>query len=285
MASGTSPGEVRVWDVASGLVMYMLPYTSPVNAVAYAPVGDTLAASTVQSRVLVWSAAAGASLRTLAPPRTTGGLCLAFGPKGGVLATGGGDLAGGQFPGEARLWDVKSGRLLRTLPHPHRSVVSLQFVPGSGDCLVASRGLGADSQGSLDLWDKSLKTHRWTRVAPDLIGAALVAGGASVASVQSEVAGKQYLLRVRLWNGKNGTAQSGYRAPMGGWAISPSGGLLACSGADRKSIAVRDVRTGRLLHRLECSYPPASLSFAFSTDSRMLAAGTQDGSVLLWTLK
>ncbi|BDI33285.1 hypothetical protein CCAX7_53360 [Capsulimonas corticalis] len=281
----TSPGEVRVWDISTGHLVYTVPYTSPICAIAYSPVGDTLAASTVQSHVTVWSATTGMPLRTLAPPHSAGGVCLAFAPSGEVLATGGGDLAGSQFPGEARLWNVHTGASMQTLAHPHRSVVSVQFAPDGAECLVATRGLGTDENGALDLWDKYLQAHRWTRPTTGLVGAALVDGGASVASLHSEAAGKSYVLHVRLWNGKSGVAQNSYRVPMGGWAISPNGKLLACTGDDRKSIAVRDARTGRFLHKLTCDSAPSSLTLAFSNDGRLLAGGAQDGTVLLWTLK
>jgi WD40 repeat protein len=60
--------------------------------------------------------------------------------------------------------------------------------------------------------------------------------------------------------------------------ISPDGELVVLAAGKR--VAVREVKTGEQKHQLEC--PDEVSALGVSADSRMLAAGTARGDVLLW---
>jgi WD40 repeat protein len=83
-----SPGEVRVWDAATGQRLLTLRgHSNHVNAVAYSPDGTRLATASNDQTVKLWEAATGEEVLTLRG-HNSGVLDLAFSPDGQRLATG-----------------------------------------------------------------------------------------------------------------------------------------------------------------------------------------------------
>jgi WD40 repeat protein len=68
------------------------------------------------------------------------------------------------------------------------------------------------------------------------------------------------------------------------FAFSPDGSVLATDGEDRKSIAIRNLRTGRQLRPSLQGHTANVQTIAFSPDGKLLAAGSEDNSVLIWDL-
>ena len=232
---------------------------------------------------------------------------VAFSPDGKTLAAGSGDKT-------VRLWDVETGKLLRTLTGHGDVVRSVAFSP-DGKTLAS---------GSIDktlrLWDvrtgnlaATLKGHSLKSLAFSPDGQTLASGGHDKTVQLWDVARKEQraLLKghtgciegiafspdgktvasssedstVRLWDvEKKALRQTlrGHGGEVDSVAFSPDGKILA-SGSKDKTIKLWDPRTGDL--RLTITGPAVRLeSLAFSPDSKTLASGSggPEALIRLW---
>jgi WD40 repeat protein len=189
---------------------------------------------------------------------------VAFSSDGALLASGSDDKT-------IKLWDLASGRELRTLSGHTFSVAALAFSP-DGKLLASSAG----SDG-VKLWDvasgsesRTLNAGRVASVAFSRYGV-LATGGAD---------------GVKLWNAATGLALPIVgQAPsdaVNAVAISSDGRTLA-AGADDHTIKLWDLLTGYPLGVLSGHDGPVT-AVAISPDGSMLASGGGDKTVRLWKL-
>ena len=124
LASASTDGSVRLWEVLTGKERAVLKYHSGDYAppLAFSPDGRLLASGGRDGTVRLWPLAG-------RKPRTLKGLsgavtCLCFAPAGTALAVGGGK---DRRTGKVRLWDVRSGRALAALRGHTELVNALSF--------------------------------------------------------------------------------------------------------------------------------------------------------------
>jgi WD40 repeat protein len=131
LAAGSNNNIVRLWDVAGGGLANTIQHDTrgqPLDHVldlAFSPDGRTLATSGTDLMVRLWDVGSWQVLHTLSIGDAPTG--LAFSPDGTILASSGPEL---------RLWNVESGKLLRTLPHS--DMIDVAFSPDG--TLLASGG-------------------------------------------------------------------------------------------------------------------------------------------------
>jgi WD40 repeat protein len=131
---------VAIWDTSDGTGRLSVGVSSgKVDAIAFSPDGDDLAAVTNMGTVVIWNARTG-RLTARARPRTGPVNTLAFSPDGRLLATAGND-------GDINLWDPVNLYGKGVLAGPVGSVEALAFSPDSQT--LAS---GEDNRTIL-LWD------------------------------------------------------------------------------------------------------------------------------------
>ena len=137
LASGSSRGRVRLWDLAAGT-----PTAAPasvhedgVQALSFSPDGATLASGS-SDRADLWDVAKGASIRRLQSDRAYG---VDLSPDGTLFATGHRD-------GRIRLWEVATGIPLATLEGHGHTVSRVVFSP-DGEVLASS-----SQDGTILLW-------------------------------------------------------------------------------------------------------------------------------------
>ncbi len=238
------------------------------NAVAVSPDGKQIA-SGLGADILLWDAASGSLLRTLAGHRRNIG-ALAYSPDGATLASGGWD-------GDVILWNAKSGDKLRTLQGHKRDVAGLAWSPDGKR--LASTGSG-DNQ--VLLWNPATGEVEATLKGTDqgVWGLAWSPDGKTLAVSTS-------LADILLWDMTKpelSASPDGVLRGHSNWvstlAWSPDGAKLASGGADRLVI-VWDVANRRRFQSLPGSTDVVR-AVAFSPDGSALATAGLDQQVRIW---
>jgi WD40 repeat protein len=218
---------------------------------------------------------------------TDGAWGVAFSPDGKLLATGHSDKNNLDFmPGDVRLWDTRTGKLVATWPVPSEAggVRALAFAP-DGKTLAGPVGRmdGLSPAWPVVLWDvdgrrapRVLRGHRtWVLAvafAPD--GKTLVSGGADKTVILWDVAGGREAGRIEATS-----------ARVTSLAFAPDGQTLAIAGG--RGLGLWDVPGRRLRSRLDAPPRFVIMSVAFAPDGRTLAASGEhflDGWVRLYDL-
>jgi WD40 repeat protein len=96
LASGSWDSAVKLWDIASGTLLWSDRHMSDISSVAYAPDGSMLASSGNDATIL-WDLQNGEQAQVLPHPDLA--IAVAWNPKGELLASG-------DAKGTIRLWKV-----------------------------------------------------------------------------------------------------------------------------------------------------------------------------------
>lgn len=132
IASASADGTIKIWDAATGSHMdTLVGHMAGVSCVAWSPDSNTLASGSDDKSIRFWDRVTGRPKTTtrksmvgqeMAPLRGHHNYihCLAFSPKGNILASGSYDEA-------VFLWDVRAGRLMRSLPAHSDPVAGIDF--------------------------------------------------------------------------------------------------------------------------------------------------------------
>jgi WD40 repeat protein/serine/threonine protein kinase len=266
-AGGDGPGEVRVWDAATGRVRHSWRVPGTVHRLALGPHGRRLALATTDGAVLIGDPATGRELAHAA--RHAGTVAaVAFAPDGRTLASAGWD-------GTIKLWDPETGQVVRELAGRGGRVQSVAFAPDG-------RRLAAGCwDGTIRLWDpdggaevRTLRGH-WSAVN----GVAFSPDGKLLVTASSNG-------NLRVWEVDAGRVVQNVTPNSGavlGLAFSPDGRLLAHSGGDA-TVRVWDIDAGveRFVFR---GHTAAVEGVQFSPDGRVLAsASPARGVVKVWDL-
>lgn len=227
IASGSYDNTTRIWDAATGeLVQTVRSEGGRVNAVAFSPFGNQVAAGGLLNIVQVWEAGTDQPPLLLYPDTEI--TRLEWSPSGSLLAVGGRD-------GAVSIWDVPAGAAFVVLPDEHRNAISgLAWSPDGAE--LAS----LDANGKVVVWDVASASVVFTVSSagvqqaglgwsPD--GALLAVGNGKLVHLVETLEGRP----IRLLAGHTGDVRA--------LEWKPGGGQLATAGADG-TIRLWSVQTG-----------------------------------------
>lgn len=194
-------------------------------------------------------------------------IALAFSPDGRTLAS---SFENGD---SVRLWDAKTGALVRTLTGHKRMVNKVAFSPDGR--ILAS--------GSVDetvkLWnaENGALIRTLTGHEKEVVEVTFSPDGRVLASGSDDKT-------IRLWNVETGMlvrTLKGHGERVLAVTFSPDGSMLA-SGSDDKSVKLWKADTGALLHTITGHTEELEWGLAFSPDGRTMATASGGGAIKLW---
>ncbi|OLN94267.1 WD repeat-containing protein 5 [Colletotrichum chlorophyti] len=261
IASASADGTIKIWDAATGAHMdTLVGHMAGVSCVAWSPDSGTLASGSDDKAIRLWDRVTG---RTKVTAKGVGALakdgtvpfarpmpplrghhnyvhCLAFSPKGNILASGSYDEA-------VFLWDVRAGRLMRSLPAHSDPVSGIDFC-GDGTLVVS-----CSTDGLIRIWDTYTGQCLRTLVHED---------NPAVTSVCFAPNGRFVLAfnldnSIRLWDYVAGSVKKTYqghvnsRFAVGGcFGVVPGEGAYVASASEDGEIVLWDVVTKEVVQRV-----------------------------------
>lgn len=262
VATGGDDETVRLWSAGA--------HSAPINALAFGPASSSLlATASLDNTARIWHFAGGTLSLVQTLNHNDGVLEAIFSPDGQIVATVSSDHG-------VRLWDPRSGQLLRSLTGHIGVVGRVDFSPDGA--LVAT---GSDDK-TIRIWDTASGTPLIT-----LEGSAYAVNdidfspdGARVASV-SDAGQDGGPAQVRLWR----LADHSFKVvtedakDLERIAFSPDGTLLAFAGANGV-VTVWDILTSRSVYT-QTMHNARIFGLAFDKTGKRLATTGSDGSVLI----
>ncbi|MCY4569966.1 MAG: WD40 repeat domain-containing protein [Candidatus Poribacteria bacterium] len=288
IVSGSTDGTVRLWDIITGKqkavlnhtswMNYLLPWLNPpVNAVAYSPNGNTVAAASEDSKLRLWDTRT-TQLKFTLTGHTGPVNAVVYSPDRKTIAT-----AGGWNDNTVRLWDAVTGET-RAVLTGYIHISSVAYSP-DGKTIATSGDYRSDA---LQLWDvktKKLKTTYTKHTKGDLSSIVYAPGGKTIAAVNLSDN------TVRLWNATTGehkatfkhvNTDSGY--DISSVAYSPDGNTIAAVGGHYKdhkgTVYLWHAQTRK--RKIIYEGPDYISSVSYSPDGRTIATGSWNSKIQVW---
>jgi len=140
LATGGYDGAVKLWDAATGKVLFTIKASDKqIYAVAFSPDDKVLASAGTDNLIKLWNPKDAKAIKEL-KGHTGIVSSLAYSPDGTILASGSNDKS-------VRIWDPKGGKELKNLGSHKEAVYTVAF--SSNGQLLASGSF----DGAIKLWD------------------------------------------------------------------------------------------------------------------------------------
>ena len=284
--SDSGAGIIKLWDVESGReIRTFSGYSKWVYSLAFSPDGKIITSGYSDGIIKLWDVASGREIRTFSG-HSERVHSVAFSPDGKYVVSGSGywTLSSRNIDNTVKLWDVASGREIRTFTGHSHAVSSVAFSPDG------NRIASASWDETVKIWDvgsgKEISTFSGYSKAVSTVsfspdGKYIVSGSANyILSLRDNT--------IKLWDVTSGreirtfSGHSGneYSSIIYSVVFSPDGKYIA-SGADDYTIKLWDVTSGREV-RSFTDHSASVTSVTFSLDGKYIASGSNDQTVRLW---
>jgi len=193
---------------------------------------------------------------------------VAFSPDGKQALSGSWDET-------LKLWDVETGREIRTIPGHTSIVYAVAFSPNG------KRALSGSGDNTLKLWDVETgqEIRTFTGHTDSVTAVAFSPDGKWVLSGSTDKT-------LKLWNVETGReirTFTGHTLPVSAVAFSPDG-KRALSGSSDKTLKLWNVRTGHEI-RTFTGHTEYVYAVTFSPDGKRALSGSHDKTLKLWNVR
>jgi WD40 repeat protein len=287
LASAGSDSTIKLWDTSRGLLIRTLSgHLGAVRAVAFSPDGKSLVSGSQDHTIRIWDLETGRAVKSFEEQRNLWVTGVAYSVDGKSLLSVAritDDLMGQErlpkIIGAVRVWDVASGRAVRTMPTNGASN-SLSFSPDTG-VLYTSTG---------QLWDPAagkLISQEY-RMGAGAESAALSRNGSILAVVNGYGLDIWDTKRLEVVHPIRDLYLGGIdRMTLKAVAIGPDGELIAV-GDDKGRVGLWSAASGKSLQVVEEATPrpyDEVSAIAFAPDGTSVAAASMSGKIRIWQLR
>ncbi len=269
IASGGADNTIKLWDVATATAKQTLRgHSLYVSSVQFSPDGKLLASGSADQQVKIWDVLTGREILTILPnidPQYSIGLRLLFTRDGKTLITSGEVI---------KLWDVASGKLLRTIKIEDTGPIPVLPIAVNPDGSVL-----ATASKTIKLWEVgSGKLLRTLQSSADQLS---FSGDGQTLAITS-------MTDIKTFNVNTGAelkSWEGVRQGVDSLIFNPDGKTIATGNSDN-TIRLWDASSGAELKVLK-GYTDRIASMALSANGKILASGSigtigRNDSVRLW---